>query len=82
MNYYYELADACVDSFGSKYFVAYNRSGDAVMAAGFKLTQMSERVWKESPDNVKFVKNRLGYDVPVDMSEFLLVKLSARNLNA
>lgn len=82
MNFYYEIADACIDQFGAKYFAVYDRAGDAVMAGGWRLTQMSERVWKESPTEVKFVKNRLGYGVPVDLAEFLLVKLSARNPNA
>ncbi len=85
MNFYYEISDVCVDQFGAKYFAVYDRAGDAVMAGGWRLTQMSDRVWKESPTEVKFVKNRFvdtydthGYLSHADKEEFFFVKLKAK----
>ncbi len=81
MNYYYEVADACVNEMGGKYFVVYDKSGDSMMAGGVKLTQVSERIWKESPTYVSFLKNRFSRNWPVDpvdAEEFFMIKLKCK----
>ncbi len=80
MNYYYEVADAGVKEMGGKYFAVYDKSGDSMMAGGLRLTQMSDKVWKESPTEVKFLKNRLGYGIPVDPEEFFMIKLKCKRV--
>jgi hypothetical protein len=46
-----------------------------------RLLQHSERVWQETDDTVKFIKHRdTGIMTPIDMREFFLVKLRARNI--
>ncbi len=84
MNYYYEVNDLAVNDFGGKYFAVYDRTGDAVMAGGWQLTQMSDRVWRETPDGVFFIKNRFvgPYDHDylnlTDIEEFFMIKLKAK----
>lgn len=40
----------------------------------------AERAWQEDESGVKFVKNRHGENMPVDMKEFFWVKLQAVSL--
>jgi hypothetical protein len=85
---YYEIADACIGRAVSashkrlthKYHVTkpYMHGADPMgpMAAMYS----SERAWQEDETGVKFVKNRHGENMPVDMKEFFWVKLQAVNL--
>lgn len=88
MNYFYEIAQ-CLDGrheFPSQYMAVYDvNDSDAVIAGGYRLTMISNRIWKEEAGSVRFVKNRSsdiydthGYDV--DMQEFMMVKLRAQAL--
>lgn len=87
MNYFYEISNAEIFGLSSRYMACYDVSGsDAMEAGGYKITQLSERIWKEKDGVVRFVKNRYsdlydtgGYDV--DMEEFMLVKLKAVRFN-
>ena len=40
----------------------------------------AERAWQEDETGVKFVKNRHGENIPVDMKEFFWIKLQAVKL--
>jgi hypothetical protein len=88
VNYYYEVADACVKEMGGKYFAVYDKSGDSMMAGGYKLTQVSERIWVENPGmlkclpNVRYLKNRSGPQFFVDPEEFFMVKLKCKRAPA
>ena len=75
-DYYYELKDSVVHKNCSKYYVAYNRVGDAMMAGGFHMTSLSDRIWKEEGEKITFIKHPEP-DTTVDLKEFLWVKLSA-----
>jgi hypothetical protein len=75
---YYELSKAVADHYhnGARYWV----SNSDAMSGRLTLLQHSERAWEEEGDVVKFIKNRhTGLMTPVDMREFFLVKLQARN---
>lgn len=86
MNYFYEINSYVAEKEGhpGRYVAIYDahEASDAVIAGGFRLTSISDRIWKEKDGHVKFVKNRFsdiydthGYDV--DMEEFMMVKLRA-----
>lgn len=78
-DYYYELHDSAVSENCSKYHVAYSRSGDAMMAGGYHMTSLSERVWVEDSTGVRFVKNRFqALGDPIDLKEFMWIKLKAQ----
>ena len=80
-DYYYEINDCVVDEFGGKYFVVHNTIGDAMEAGGYKITAASDRVWKERNGEVWYIKNRtIPNDSPVDLKEFMWVKLSAESI--
>ena len=56
-----------------------------MMAAGYKITLDSERIWKEDSIGVRFVKNRhnITHDVDynnVDLKEFMWIKLKAESI--
>jgi hypothetical protein len=87
MNYYYEIAD-CVTLFGedNKYWVQHDIP-DKVHRAAFNLQAMqcSNRVWAETNDQIRFVKNRYEdlYDTcgyVHDIEEFFMIKLRAKAL--
>jgi hypothetical protein len=81
-DFYYELADCLVPKWGSKYKVIRSRSGAEVMAGGFRLTADSNRIWCEQDNVVWFLKNKDSqpHDTPVDLKEFMWIKLSAQDL--
>jgi len=79
-DFYYELHDSAVDEIGSKYYVmSSSRYSDVMMVGGYKITQASNRIWREDSTGVRFVKNRytIDYDT-VDLKEFMWVKLKAQ----
>ena len=87
---YYEMNKAVADHYynGVRYWAATeapvpNSWISAMLArrGQTRLLQHSERVWQETDDTVKFIKNRFtGIMTPIDMREFFLVKLTARNI--
>lgn len=90
---YYELNKAVADHYhnGVRYWVSNSdTNSDSWIGAmqrshggdgSLKLLQQSERAWEEKGDVVKFIKNRYtGLMTPIDMREFFLVKLRARNI--
>lgn len=80
-DFYYELHDSAVSTWGSKYNVAYSRTGDAMMAGGYMITQHSNRIWKEDSNGVSFVKNRFqALSDPIDLKEFMWIKLKAQTI--
>ena len=81
-NYYFEINDLVVTEFGGKYFVAHHKSGDGISAGGYRITAASDRVWKERDDgDVRYLKNRtIPNDAPVDMKEFMWIKLQSHQL--
>lgn len=86
MNYYYEVADACVKEMDGKYFAVYDKTGDSMMAGGWKLTAVSERIWVEIPNmpkglpNVRYLKARTGGFEFVDPEEFFMIKLKCKQI--
>ena len=83
MNYFYEISESVADfgGFPSRYVAIYDArdASDAVIAGGFTLTSLSDRIWKEKDGVVRFVKHRFA-DIPlvqVDMEEFMMIKLKA-----
>jgi hypothetical protein len=49
----------------------------------FKLMEMADRVWRECNDGVNYVKNRSSptqLSTPVDLKEFMWVKLQAKQI--
>lgn len=80
-DFYYEIAECAVSTWGSKYNVAYSRTGDAMMAGGVSITLHSDRIWREDSTGVRFVKNRFqALGDPIDLKEFMWVKLKAENI--
>lgn len=88
---YYELNQSVADSQynGVRYWASNNDSNPISwigamqrrLEGSSKLLQNSNRAWKEEDDVVKFIKNRdTGIMTPVDMREFFLVKLRAKNV--
>lgn len=89
MNHYFEISDAALHLYdGQKYWVQYTPEllgWDHAWAryvhkkGRMSLTQHSDRVWEESNDVVRFLKNRMDLlQTEVDMKEFMWVKLSAK----
>lgn len=88
VNYYYEVNEGVVarGEYAHRYYSVCNVSNSDSMvgsAGGFRLTQMSDRIWQERNGVVKFVKNRFadvydtcGYDVNAE--EFFMIKLQAQ----
>jgi hypothetical protein len=69
MNYYYEMGDG-------RYLVKFGAP-----AANYKYLVMAHRVWCEIEGNVIFSKNRFqGNAYPVDMKEFMWVKLKCETI--
>lgn len=82
-DFYYELHKGSVDQMGGKYHVVHSRSGDAMMAGGYWITQHSDRIWKEDVNTVCFVKNRFhALGDPIDLKEFMWIKLKAQTIKA
>jgi hypothetical protein len=80
-NFYYELGSIIADNKfgGHRYFHSY--SSEMSHGTNSRVGYMSDRIWLENNDTVKFVKNRhTGIMTPVDMREFFLVKLRSRPL--
>lgn len=88
MNLYFEFGEAGmvklgVDKYVGKYNVQHESIIDPVTLTVNKryhikqqLLYMAERVWEEKDGKVTYHKNRFsGYDSPVDMKEFLWIKL-------
>jgi len=80
-SFYFDLHDSAVHEMVSKYHVVHSRTGDAMMAGGYWMTQHSDRIWKEDSSGVCFVKNRYNIDYKtVDLKEFMWVKLKAKEV--
>lgn len=80
-HFYYELSEVVADKKfdGHRYF--HNFSSELKNTINSRAGYMSDRIWFESDNNIKFVKNRhTGIMTPVDMREFFLVKLRSRPL--
>jgi hypothetical protein len=82
MNVFFEIADWAVEEYGHKYLALYNVQYVAISGHGAQTMQMSERVWAEEKSGVKYLKNRLtgSKNSPIDMKEFVWVKLRSRTL--
>jgi hypothetical protein len=80
MNVFFEIADCAVEEFGHKYLALYNVESVAISGTGAHRMQVSERVWAEGKSGVKYLKNRTtgSKDSPIDMKEFVWVKLKSR----
>lgn len=83
-SFYYEINDSVIESYDSKYHVAHSsRYGDAMMAGGYRITQESDRIWREDSTGVRFVKNRFhALGDPIDLKEFMWIKLKAQEIVA
>jgi hypothetical protein len=83
MNVFFEIADWAVKEYGHKYLALYNVQSVAISGHGAQTMQMSERVWAEGKDGVRYLKNRItgSKNSPIDMKEFFWVKLKSRQLN-
>jgi hypothetical protein len=83
MNVFFELGDYAVKEFDNKYLALYSVK-KYVAVNGFQSWAMlhSERVWAEEEDDVRYLKNRMtgSKDSPIDMKEFVWVKLKSRPL--
>jgi hypothetical protein len=79
VNIYYELADQSTTLFGGKYFTN-NGIGDSKSIYGLNLYSNSDRVWMEQDGKVWFIKNRHLLRPPVDMKEFMWIKLKAETI--
>ena len=76
MNTYYELNDGWVANFGAKYFTA-----DEHKILGYvsrRIMEISDRVWTEDGNMVRFIKNRNSHCGHVDMKEFMWIKLQSK----
>jgi hypothetical protein len=81
VNVFFELGDYAVKDFGGKYFALYNtHNGKVITALERYLMMYSERVWAEEEDDIRYLKNRTTgtKDSPIDMKEFVWVKLKSR----
>jgi hypothetical protein len=81
INLFYEVAEQCVHQYGSKYIAEY----DVNLTApdnNLRLKYMSERIWKQDTDGVRFIKHRWlePATAEVDMEEFTLVVLKSNAL--
>jgi len=83
MNVFFEIADCAVEGHGHKYLARYGaKSHVAVNGTDSWAMLHSERVWAEEDNGVKYLKNRVSQhiNIPVDMKEFLLIKLRSHKL--
>jgi hypothetical protein len=82
MNVFFEIADCAVEEFEHKYLALYDVQSVAISGYGAQTMQMSERVWAEEKDSVKYLKNRLtgSKDSPIDMKEFFWIKLKSKTI--
>jgi len=80
MNVFFEISDTFVEKYGHKYLALYDVQYVAISGHGAQTMQMSERVWAEEKSGVKYLKNRMtgSKDSPIDMKEFVWVKLKSR----
>jgi hypothetical protein len=87
---YFEIADSVlgrpIRTFDGSYvkpegkYLFYHRrtSKQKFPNAPMSLMYVSERIWEENEDGVRWIKNRwIGADMPVDLKEFLWVKLAS-----
>lgn len=84
MNLYFEYPDVCIGrrfsitgrTIPAKHCVRFNQLADTIP---FGLMFSANRIWQEDENGVKFVKHRDDNptETPVDLKEFLWVKLSA-----
>ena len=87
-NYYYELSDhasknATVFGHKGKYFCLPRPDSATYTFGDRQLALHSDRVWMEEHGEVKFVKHRyinLMDEIPVDLKEFMWIKLKAKTL--
>jgi hypothetical protein len=83
MNVFFEIADSAVKEYGHKYLALYDvESVGTNRVTGAHRMQMSERVWAEGKDGVKYLKNRRtgSKDSPIDMKEFFWIKLKSKTI--
>jgi hypothetical protein len=82
MNVFFEIADSAVEEFGHKYLALYDVQSVAISGTGAQRMQMSERVWAEGKNGVRYLKNRTTStkDSPIDMKEFFWVKLKSKTI--
>jgi len=93
MNVYYEIADACIDRYNGdkylvqtdvvEYYITNPKTFEPVKYLNFKTKpmQFANRAWLESDDGVRFVKHRYVDETsPVDMKEFMWIKLKAQTV--
>lgn len=85
LNIYYEISPAIVDRVGGKYFVQQNvhvelgEASSIYLSYNRPLMQYSDRAWLEDDEGVRFLKNRfVDISAPVDSTEFIWMKLSAK----
>jgi hypothetical protein len=77
MNLYYEVSDGCIEQFGGKHWMS---DGTKSSVVSRELMEMSERVWSEDKNEVRFMKNRNSYCGHVDMKEFMWIKLQSKHI--
>jgi hypothetical protein len=78
MNYYYEFPES-ISVFsrpGGGYYVLRDQTPSHLAESAFK---HATRVWEENTDGVRLIK-RNGKSLKYNEQEFLIVKLSARDL--
>jgi hypothetical protein len=82
MNVFFEIADCAVEEFGHKYLALYDVQSVAISGTGAQRMQMSERVWAEGKNGVRYLKNRTtgSKDLPIDMKEFFWIKLKSKTI--
>jgi hypothetical protein len=82
MNVFFEIADCAVEEYGHKYLALYDVESVAISGTGAQRMQMSERVWAEGKNGVRYLKNRFtgSKDSPIDMKEFFWVKLRSKTI--
>jgi hypothetical protein len=81
-TFYYEIKHANnVYGYVPGYYV---RSPEkSVFGHNFRLMEMADRVWREDGDDVAYTKNchNSASSTPVDIKEFVWVKLQARQID-
>lgn len=77
MNIYFEISDSFLERFGGRKYLAWlGLINDTFIK--YNLLSLSDRVWAEDEDGIRYLKNRNGYiSTAVDMKEFMLVKLKS-----
>jgi hypothetical protein len=81
-NVFYELHDTELAWSEHKYIAFYNVIGNTYIESTIGLRFFkSNRVWRETANGVTFIKNKeVSIADPVDMEEFLFIKLKSRAL--